>query len=354
MKFARMTLLAGAASLATVVSAGTASAGAIAANPSPITFDSGFGSVTVSGQLTGLAFYQSSATHLFPGDNDTDADVDNAMVTVSKTGGTFQFYLQGGLYSFPTVGVPYDKSTDNTPFFGALPVAYGKIQLSDTFSISAGKLPTLIGAEVAFTPQNINIERGLLWWQEPVVSRGVQLNYASGPLSVAVSWNDGYYSNVWNTASGLISYAFDGSNTLAFDFSETPDYGGNAGNQIYDLMYTYSNAPWTFGPYLQYQTVNHGGDEWGIGVLASYQFNPDWSLNLRGEYEDSSNSSFLFIYGPGSSAWSITVTPTWQKGIFFARGELSYAGLSDNLFGYGTSFNKDNQFRALFETGIVF
>ena len=67
----------------------------------------------------------------------------------------------------------------------------------------------------------------------------MQVNYASGPLSIAVSWNDGYYTDVWNTVSGLISYAIDDSNTIAFDVSSTPDYMGNAGNQIYDLMYTY-------------------------------------------------------------------------------------------------------------------
>ncbi len=67
------------------------------------------------------------------------------------------------------------------------------------------------------------------------------------------------------------------------------DYGGTSGNQIYDLMYTYSADPWTFGPYVQYQSINNsGGSEWGIGVLGSYQFNPQWSLNARFEYEDSS------------------------------------------------------------------
>jgi hypothetical protein len=332
-----------------------AMAGAIAANPNPISFDAGFGKIVVSGQASGLGFYQSNSTNLLPGDDETEFDIDNALVTVQKSDGMFQFYLQAGLYSFPTVGVPYDNSRDQNSFFGPLPVAYGKLQLTDSFSISAGKLPTLVGAEVAFTPQNINIERGLLWWQEPIWSRGVQANYSSGPLSIAVSWNDGYYTNVWNTGSGLISYAFNSANTLAFDVSFTPDYSGTSGNQIYNLMYTYSADPWTFGPYLQYQNFNNGGgSDWGIGVLGSYQVNPEWSLNGRFEYEDSTGTGSPLLYGPKSSAWSVTVTPTWQKSVFFARGELSYTGLSNQTFGFGKTFSDDNQFRAMLEVGVSF
>ena len=61
----------------------------------------------------------------------------------------------------------------------------------------------------------------------------------------------GFYTNVWNTGTGLISYAFNGANTLAFDASFTPGYAGASGNQIYDLMYTVTSDPWTFGPYVQ-------------------------------------------------------------------------------------------------------
>ena len=58
-----------------------------------------------------------------------------------------------------------------------MPQAFLKIVPTDNFSIQAGKLPTLIGAEYTFSFENFNIERGLLWNQEPAVSRGVQANY---------------------------------------------------------------------------------------------------------------------------------------------------------------------------------
>ncbi len=346
-----------------------AQAGAIAANPNPISFDAGFGKVVVNGQLTGLAFYQSNAQHYWPGDATSYFDIDNALVSVQKSDGMFQFYVQAGLYSFPTVGNGYDKSNDQNSWLGAVPFAYGKIQLDDNFSVQAGKLPTLVGAELAFTPQNINIERGLLWWQEPLSSRGVQANYSSGPFSIALSWNDGYYTNVWNTGSGLITYAIDDSNWIGFDASITAARNWYAGNQIYDLMYSWSADPWTIAPYLQYQHIdstkyngysfNDSSSEWGIGVLASYQLDPNWSLNGRVEYETSSGNGWALEYGNKSKAWSLTVTPTYQDGIFFARGEVSYTGISDYWhnalygYGFGTSGTKDNQFRALFETGVV-
>jgi hypothetical protein len=352
---------------ALALSATAAQAGAIAANSTPITVDPGIGSnLTVSGTLSGLAFYQTNAEHAAPGDSQTWADIDNAMVGIAKTDGFFQFDIQAGLYDFPTVGNPYVKATTtNSSTFGVVPIAYGKFQLSDTFSVSAGKLPTLVGAELPFTTQNINIERGLLWWQEPLVSRGVQANYASGPLSVAVSWNDGYYTNVWNSFSGLISYAFDSANTLAFDTSITEDTHATTGHQLYNLMYTYSSGDWMVGPYAQYESYDHsGGSEWGIGVLAAYQLTPTWSLNGRVEYEDTTDAGLEYAFPvPGyekADAFSVTFTPTWQKGIYFVRGELSYTDLPTYAHvsfigkGFGTAGTDADQFRAMIETGVQF
>ncbi len=61
--------------------------------------------------------------------------------------------------------------------FGDALVAYAKIAPFDNVSISAGKLPTLIGDEYTFTFQNMKFQRGLLWNQEPAISDGVQVNY---------------------------------------------------------------------------------------------------------------------------------------------------------------------------------
>ena len=85
---------------------------------------------TVSGQLPAWRYYQANATHLAPGDGELTYDISNALITVQKTEGMFQFYVQAGLYSFPTVGNPYDKANDQNSFLGPVPVAYAKLQLT--------------------------------------------------------------------------------------------------------------------------------------------------------------------------------------------------------------------------------
>src|SRR5207237_9890466 len=124
------------------------------------------------------------------------ADLSNGQLFVQKTDGWLQFYVQAGAYSLPSLGTPYLNVSDTiSDTFGAVPVAYAKVAPSDSFSVEAGKLPTLIGDEYTFTFENMDIERGLLWNQEPAISRGVQANYSSGPLSLALYWNEGFYSN---------------------------------------------------------------------------------------------------------------------------------------------------------------
>ncbi len=107
------------------------------------------------------------------GDNPTSSgdeghvDLSNAQIFIQKTSGVVQFYLQGGAYNLPVVGYPFLKTSDTTRLdYGPFPVGYLKL-VKGNFSFEVGSLPTLIGDEYTFTFQNMNIERGLLWNQEP-------------------------------------------------------------------------------------------------------------------------------------------------------------------------------------------
>src|SRR6201999_32113 len=125
-------------------------------------------------------------------------------------------FVQAGDYAIPSLGTAYVRSSDVvSAAYGVVPQAYVKLVPTDNFSVEAGKLPTLIGDEYTFTFENMNIERGLLWNQEPAVSRGVQANYSAGPVSVAFSWNDGYYSSKYNWVSGSLGYTIDSSNSVS-------------------------------------------------------------------------------------------------------------------------------------------
>jgi hypothetical protein len=353
-------------------------AGPLSANPNPIVAleeDPFGGKIYFGGAVTGLGLFQ---TDPVLGDHSDHGDASNAQIFFQKTEGFFQFLAQIGAYSFPALGAPYINSGRTVgDFFGPVPVAYGKIAPSDEFSIQGGKLPTLIGAEYGFTFQNMNIERGLLWNQEPIVSRGVQGNYTLGPIAFSLSLNDGFYSGRYNWVSGSATWTIDKENSLAVTA------GGNVGttpkstlatpffqdnSEIVDLIYTYNSAPWTITPYFQFTNVPssaklgipHDASTYGAAILASYQFAENVSLAGRAEYIASTGSvadgAPNLLYGPGSSAFSFTLTPTYQQGIFFIRDELSYVRANNVTPGlaFGRSGNNRSQARVVLEAGVIF
>ena len=358
-----------------------AMSGPLVANPQPLNFPVGpLGPVYFNGAITGLGLFQTSP-ETYAGDHTSRLDISNGLLSLQNTSGIFQFFVQAGVYSFPALGTPYltaDRTTGN--FFGPVPVAFGKIAPNDAFSFQFGKLPTLIGAEYGFTFQNMNIERGLLWAQEPIVSRGIQGNYTVGPLAFSLSLNDGFYSGDYNWLSGLATWTVNKTSTLALaaggpfshdtvsSFTSTAPFAAitpplQNNSTIINVIYTYNNAPWVITPYFQYTNVPSGilagigsGSTYGGAILASYQINDNWSMAGRAEVIGSSGSANLLGFGPGSGAFSFTLTPTWQKGIFFARAEGSvvsaWSATPGDVFGSGGG--ERTQGRFLLEGGIVF
>jgi len=363
--------------------------GPLVANPNPINFDAGpLGPVYVTGVVSGLGLWQNNP---FPGNQRSLASLSNGQFSFQKTDGLFQYYIQVGAYTIPTLGAPYFNTPVATgDFFGPLPLAWGKVAPNDAFSIQGGKLPTLIGAENTFSFQNMNIERGLLWGQEPAISRGGQLNYTAGPLAAALSLNDGFYSNRYTWLSGSATYTFNSSNNVVFaaggnyahttkmttttpffQTTATPLFQNN--ETLFTLVYNYNAAPWTITPYFQYTHVPTAStigaftsaSTYGGAILANYSFPDDsplsgFSLPIRFEYIASTgslaNGAPNLLYGPGSSAWSITLTPTYQYKIFFARAEISHVGTNSTTPGlvFGRDGSNTTQTRFLFETGILF
>ena len=350
--------------------------GPLVANPNPLSFEDPLGSkIYLTGVISGLGMVQSNPV---PPDKMSRADLSNGQFMLQKTDGLFQFFVQAGGYALPAVGAPYISVQRGTgDFFSPVPVVYGKLAPTDEFSFQVGKLPTLIGAEYTFTFQNMNIERGLLWNQEPAISRGIQGNYTLGPLAFSVSLNDGFYSEHYDWITGSAAWTIDKINTVSVvaggNYSTTfkstlatPIAQNNS--DIVNLIYTYSNAPWTITPYFQYTNVpksaklgfGHDASTYGGAILASYAVNDNVSVAGRAEYISSSGSlasgSPNLLYGPGSNAWSVTFTPTYQEGIWFVREELSYV-LADSItpgLAFGRSGNRKSQARVMIEGGILF
>jgi hypothetical protein len=350
--------------------------GPLAANPNPLKFDAGpLGPVYVTGTLSGLGLAQTNPVST---DKTFHGDISNGQVIVQNTAGLVQFYAQAGIYSLPALGTAYVTAKNtNSEFYGALPEGWLKLAPTDSFSIQAGKLPTLIGAEDTFTFENMNIERGLLWGQEPAISDGVQANYTLGPLAFSASYNDGFYSGSYNWLTGSVAWTINSSNTLSVvgggNFGQsttntlaTPLAQNNS--DIINVIYTYSSAPWTITPYFQFTNVprnasigiTHDAQTYGGALLASYAFTDTFSLAGRAEIIGSTGNTTdgapNLLFGPGSEAWSVTLTPTYQKSVFFVRGEASYVGASSTSDGlaFGQSGKVNDQERVLVEGGIVF
>lgn len=351
--------------------------GPLAANMSPYSFDTKtpLGKIYVTGAASALAFTQD---HPASTDKDSLADIDNAQLFVQNTSGPVQFFVQAGTYSMPSLGTPYlrsGKTPDKT--YGFLPQGYLKLVPADNFSVQVGKLPTLFGAEYTFTFENMNIERGLLWNQEPAVSRGVQANYTAGPLALSFSVNDGYYSDHYNWVSGSAAYTIDSSNSLSFvaggNFDDTTHTSfatplAQNNSSIYNLIYTHTAGSWTFNPYIQYTRVPENNSigiindasTYGAAFLAKYAVNSNVSIAGRAEYIGSTgsvaNGAPNLLYGQGSKAWSFTLTPSYQKDKFFGRIDASYVHASDTVSGsaFGPAGNDTSQGRLMLEAGVLF
>lgn len=355
--------------------------GPIKANPRPFGYKTGFlGTMYITGVASGFAQWQTNPSAQ---DHVTQTDISNGQVFIQKTDGVVQYFFQVGCYSIPDAGVAYVKSVDAVrSYYGMLPQAFLKIVPNKNFSIQAGKLPTLIGAEYTFSFENMNIQRGLLWNQENAVNRGVQVNYTAGPVTLAASVNDGFYYDTYSWVWLSAVYALNSSNSLTFtgggntkksDISSpvTPLYQNN--QQIYGLIYLRTSGKWTIEPFIQFTHVpkipeidaNDEASTGGAALYVNYSFkdNPDGSsinLPVRLEYISSTGSADKgapnLLYGPGSKAWSFTVTPTYQYKRFFARTEFSFVKANDFVSGlaFGSDGTHSTQTRVLLEAGVLF
>src|SRR5438874_890501 len=121
------------------------------------------------------------------------------------------------------------------------------------------------------------------------VNRGVQVHHTMGPLALAFSLNDGFYSDRLSWLSGSATWTIENGQTLAFvgagntrttavSTFATPLIQNNS--QVYNLIYTYTSGPWTVIPNLQFTYVPrapsigilHAAGTYAAALLANYTF----------------------------------------------------------------------------------
>jgi hypothetical protein len=342
----------------------------------PATFDAGpLGKLSINGILTGFSVFQNNSV---PGDDNAQATLSNGQIFIQKADGKFQYYIQAGAYTMPTLSVPFLNAQDTVKdFYGPVPVAYLKLPVGKTTQFLIGQLPTLMGAESTFTYQNFNIERGIVWNQENAINRGLQVNQTVGKyLAASVSWNDGYYSDRYSWLSGSVTLTkgphvlvYDGMGNLGQTAYTTAATGVVNNSYMHAVIYTYAKGPWIISPYFQYSKlptglkvgVPKGTSATGGAINASYAFKSGFSLPVRVEYLTSSGSATdgsvnLLGFGAGSGGVTFTVTPTYQKGGMYLRSDLALVHATSYTTGdvFGKTGTDANQFRAVLEFGFIF
>jgi hypothetical protein len=337
------------------------------------------GSINVQGVVTGIGMHQTNPVSI---DNANLVDLSNAQVIIQKNQGLLQFYLQSGYYSTPSLGTSYQRANVQTiDSFGVAPLASLSLAPTRNWFFTLGKINSFGGYENTFTFQNINIDRGLLWNQTSNVSKGMSAAYSEGDVEVAITWNDGFYSNQLNWLGASATYHLNEKNNMSVSWTGsikastvdtfiTPLAQNNS--QITNAIYTYKSDRWLVAPYLQYTYVPknpsigilNSSQTLGAALLTNYRFSiksiGGFSLPFRFEYISSGGNNSQgapnLLYGVGSAAWSATLTPTYQVGKYFLRGELSYVqaiNISPGL-AFGNQGNSANQARAMLEVGALY
>ena len=89
----------------------------------PATFDAGpLGKLSVNGIVTGFAQFQNNYV---PGDDNAQATLSNGQIFIQKADGKYQYYIQAGAYTMPTLSVPFLSAQDTMKnFYGPVPVAF--------------------------------------------------------------------------------------------------------------------------------------------------------------------------------------------------------------------------------------
>jgi len=335
---------------------------------------SGFGSQTNGVNATG-SFASSNGI-----DGNSRIDISNLLITANKTTGTFRYSVIVGEYAFPTLGQALNATLQprtNTQLYTLVPVAYVQFVPNARFSISAGKLPALLGQESDFTYQNLNVQRGVGWALEPTVSRGARITFANSKFAANLEYNDGFYTGSHRAFEGSIGWQWDASGSAQFAVV-IPQNGtpGNATAPIankreYDFMVTKQYGRLQLLPYVlevdspQSTALAYSSDEHVLtgAFLANYAFSDRLSLATRIENvansslpNDGSVNADMIGYGAGSAAQTFTVTPQYKNGHMFARAEYSRVSLGAFTagLGFGPHGTGAVQSSTLFEVGAQY
>lgn len=345
------------------------------------------GTLDLSGGIDGFFYgYSGAGTNsLFGNGKSVGAEPRVADIKVVKPTGLVQFTIEVKPDDSVYFGIHPSPMTATTFTLGPVYAAYVTLAPTPALSISVGQIYSLEGWESSTDWNNANLIDSSLYYVENSSSRGVSATYTVGKLSATVNYGDGFDSGVFNVVQGLATYSFDANNALSLygtvNFGRTgPNtfaYGnGTTGigypgyNAAYvnsnmaGAYYDYTNGNLNLIPEVQYvySKVDHkiGLDKFtsnfGAELIANYTF-PKTPWSVGGMVNAFSNVGPQAWYLNAHSAGvAVGITPTWQKGHFFVRGEAGLLHLTS--IGSGPAFGSNgtgrNQVIGILGAGFVF
>ena len=251
--------------------------------------------------------------------------------------------------------------------------------VADGLTITAGKMPTIVGAEVVQAPWNFNITRGILWDLQPVVETGATANLQMGGFNALLGTansnglaGDAFGTDVDFTKGKSIMAQLGWSNDT---FGAAVNYVGGKNNvaapngrfyksNIVDIVLSadptdalsmWFNFDWIGHRVDPTFAANNGRtDVFGFGLAGRYEVTDKIGLALRGEYQFDRKGAL--IAGPLASSnidtqrWTVTLTGDYSftENLMF-RGEFRYDGstFSDTPAGFNSDIYCGSSFSEL-------
>jgi hypothetical protein len=358
--------------------------------PTAIQIDGGpLGPLQLSGGADGYLYFVNPVTN----GEDTGANVANALIELQKTDGELQFTIEvgsnGGAIGLGSGGRPGQTSVTT---FATGPLYAGYLTVAPTgtpFTISAGQIGSLEGYESGIDWNNPSQIVTDIFEVQNSQSRGVSGNYTQGPLSVTVTFGDGFDTGVWNFIQGLATYTINSTNTatlyVAGNLGRTGNaariYGGGSvgaygtyyvNSDMVGGYYSYTMGNLSLVPEAQFVEakpdaaigIMHQTWNAGAALFADYSLSSTSPYSVGGwvEYFDSHTSpadQANWFAGPNSEGVGFAVSPTWQYKDLFARVNAGYLYLLRNTtagtkYGYGPSGTGRNTVDASLEGGLLF
>ncbi len=359
--------------------------------PSAMQIDGGpLGQLDVSGGFDG-SFYAYSGTgagSILGNGKSAGANMRVIDLKVTKPDGLVRFTVEVKPDTSMYFGNPSTQIKANQFTLGPVFSAYLTLVPNKAFNISVGQVPSVEGWEASTDWENANIIDSPIYYVENSSSRGVSASVNEGPVSATLVFGDGVDSGVFNTFQGLVTYNFDannalsvfgaanvgrtGPNTFAYDGGKTgtgyPGYNAAyANSNMIGGYYDYTAGNLNVVPEVQYiySKVDHaiGLDKFtsnfAAEVITDYQFGQSpWSVGAQLFYYKNNGPQAWYL-NTDSGGVGFGVTPTWQQGNLFARGEVGMLHLT-NLGtpaaggGFGAAGTDKNQVMAVLEAGVMF